>query len=56
MKSGTFDIDLIYSDWIDQLKEDIKKDTLSDYDSYFYIIDKNLGLATFWARYYHTLK
>ena len=35
LKTSAFD-----TDWIDQLKEDIEKDTLSDYNSYFYITDK----------------
>ena len=52
LETDAFDTDWIYSDWIDQLKENNENDTLSDYDSYFYITDKNLGLVTFWARYY----
>ena len=52
LKTGAFKTDWIYSDWISQLKENIEKDTLSDYDSYFYITDKNLGLVTFLSRYY----
>lgn len=52
LKTNAFNTDWNYFDWIGQLKEDIKKDTLSDYDSYFYITDKNLGLVTFLSRYY----
>ena len=52
LKTGAFDTDWIDSDWLDQLNEDIEKDTLSDYDFYFYITDKNLGLVTFFSRYY----
>ena len=52
LRTGAFNTDWIYSDWIGQLKEDIGEKNLSDYDSYFYITDKNLGLVTFLSRYY----
>ena len=42
--------------WIGELKEDIQDESLSDYDSYFYLTDTGLGLVTFWARYYANLE
>ncbi|MDE5891424.1 MAG: hypothetical protein K2H45_00725, partial [Acetatifactor sp.] len=42
--------------WIGKLKEDIQDESLSDYDSYFYLTDTGLGLVTFWARYYANLE
>lgn len=42
--------------WIGELKEDIQDESLSDYDSYFYLTDTGLGLVTFWARYYVNLE
>lgn len=43
-------------DWINEIKEKEKNKTLSDYDSYFYLTDENLGLVTFMSRYYTNIE
>ena len=42
--------------WIGELKKDIQDESLSNYDSYFYLTDTGLGLVTFWALYYANLE
>lgn len=39
-------------EWLNNVREDVADDSLSDYDSYFYITDNRLGLVTFVSRYY----
>lgn len=39
-------------EWMTNVREDVADDSLSDYDSYFYITDNRLGLVTFVSRYY----
>lgn len=38
--------------WMEQAREKAKDETLSDYDSYFYLTDDKLGLITSQGRYY----
>ena len=38
--------------WMEQARERAKDETLSDYDSYFYLTDDKLGLITSQSRYY----
>lgn len=38
--------------WMEQARERAKDETLSDYDSYFYLTDEKLGLITSQSRYY----
>lgn len=39
-------------EWLTNVREDVADDSLSDYDTYFYITDNRLGLVTFMSRYY----
>lgn len=38
-------------EWLSWVREDVIDDSLSDYDTYFYITDNRLGLVTFMSRY-----
>lgn len=39
-------------EWMTNVREDVADDSLSDFDTYFYITDTSLGLVTFVSRYY----